>query len=111
MDLKLNLKKKGKIYKTLTASTYDLSLGVCEDLIHLLKIGEHNGADKDSIPVSEIIKIIAGNYQQIIEILHEVFPDLTDEDRRNITIFDMKDIIIGIGKDTWTRLSNFNRKN
>jgi hypothetical protein len=113
MEFTLNLKKRGKIFKTYTATTYDLTLGVCEDLLNLLKLEnliDDEGVVKD-INLSHALQLIVKNFDQFIEILHEVFPDLTEEERRYITVYDFKDIIVAIAKDTLHRLFKFNEKN
>ena len=113
MEFTLNLKKRGQIFKTYTANTYDLTLGVCEDLVNLLKLENlinDDGEIKD-IEVTHALQLVLKNYDQFIEILHEVFPELTDEERRYVTVFDFRDFIIAIAKDTLSRLFKFNEKN
>lgn len=113
MEFTLKLKKRGQVFKTYTANTYDLTLGVCEDLLNLLKLEEiidENGNVGD-IEVSKVLQLVVKNIDQFIEILHEVFPELTDEERRYITVYDFRDFIIAIAKDTLSRLFKFNEKN
>lgn len=110
MDLKLNIYKKGEVVKTLSTSTYELTLGVCEDLINLLGLGKLTEVDKEDIKVSELSELIVVHWDKFIELLHEVFPDLTEEDHRGIRVIDLKEVIVTIGKDTFKRLFNFNKK-
>lgn len=110
MDLKLNIYNKGEVVKTLTTSTYELTLGVCEDLINLLGLGKLTENDKEDIKVSELSELIVVHWDKFIDLLHEVFPDLTEEDHRGIRVIDLKEVIVTIGKDTFKRLFNFNKK-
>ena len=112
MELKLNIYKKGQVIKTLTTSSYDLTLGVCEDLIGLLGLEKYASQEKlNDIPVSDLIKVVVDNFDKFIELLHDVFPDLQEEDRRGIKVIELKDVLVAIAKDTMTRLFNLKTKN
>lgn len=110
MDLKLNIYKNGKVVKTLSTSTYELTLGVCEDLINLLGLGKLTEHDKEDIKVSEVADLIVVHWDKFVELLHEIFPDLNEEDHRGIRVIELKDLIVTIGKDTFKRLFSFNQK-
>ncbi len=112
MEFKLNIKKRGQIIKTYTANSYDLTLGVCEDLLNLLNLDEFSNGDKlKDVEVNKVLDLVVKNYGKFIEIVHEIFPELTEEERRYITVYDLRDLIVAVAKDTLQRLFNFNRKN
>lgn len=110
MELKLNIKKRGQVIKTYTANTYDIPVGVCEDLIKLIGIERFTDSESE-IPVGEIITLVIQNLDSFMELLHDIFPELTEEERRLISIFELRDFFIEIAKDTIKRLFDFNRKN
>lgn len=110
MDLKLNIYNKGEVVKTLSTSTYELTLGVCEDLINLLGLEKLTENDKEDINVGQLLDLIVVQWDKFIELLHEIFPDLTEEDHRGIRVIELKDLIVVIGKDTFNRLFSFNQK-
>ena len=109
MELKLNIKKRGETLKTYTVNTYDIPLGVCEDLIKL--IGLERFTENEGINVNDIINIVMKNWDTFMELLHDIIPDLTEAERRCISIFELRDFFIEIAKDTFKRLFDFNRKN
>lgn len=114
MELKLNIKKRGQVIKTYTTNTYDIPLGVCEDLINLIGIErfvKEGDSEEITIPVGEIITIVVQNLDTFKELLHDIFPELTEEERRQVSIFDLRDFFIELAKDAFTRLFNFSRKN
>jgi len=112
MEFKLNIKKRGQIIKTYIANSYDLTLGVCEDLLNLLNLDEFSNSDKlKDVEVNKMLDLVVKNYGKFIEIVHEIFPELTEEERRYITVYDLRDLIIAIAKDTLQRLFKFNQKN
>lgn len=112
MELKLNIYKRGQIVKTYTTSTYDVELGICEDLLNLLQLEKYADADKlGNIPVSDIVGIVVKNYDKFIDLLHDIFPELTEEERRHIKLVELKDLFIALAKDTVTKLFNFSQKN
>ena len=111
MELKLNIYKRGQVVNTHIANSYDLTLGVCEDLIGLLNLEKYADQTPDNIPVSDIIKLVMENFDKFLELLHDIFPDLTEEEHRGIKVIELKDIFVAITKDTFNRLFNLNRKN
>ena len=112
MEIKLNIYKRGKVINTHIVNNYDLTLGVCEDLVGLLGLEKYSTTESlSNIPVSDLIKVVIDNFDKFVELLHEIFPDLTEEEHRGIRIIDLKDVFVAVAKDTYTRLFNLNRKN
>ena len=110
MELKLNIKNKGKVVKTYTANTYDIEVKILENLIRLIDIEKL--VDKDgNLRVGEIVKIVVKNYDEFKELIHDVFPEMTDEEYLHISIFDLKDFFVDLGIDVYKRLFNFTEKN
>lgn len=110
MELKLPIRNKGKVVKTYTANTYDIEMGICENLIKLIEIEKL--VDNDgNLRVGEIIKIVVKNYEQFKELIHDIFPEMTEEEFTHISIFDIKDFLVNLGIDVYKRLFNFTEKN
>jgi hypothetical protein len=85
MELKLNIYKSRKskeIEKTLTANDFELSTGVCEDVIKIINIDLFTGADalSEESQLIELFKIVSNSFDVFKEMLMEVFEDLTEED-------------------------------
>lgn len=87
--LTLNVyKNQREVEKTLTCEQYDLMLGTLEDVIKLFKIGDIDN-ELANMNQSTMMKIIVQEYDKITILLHDVFPDLTAEDRRKIKAKDL----------------------
>ena len=86
MELKLNIYKNRRtkeIEKTYTANAFDLSTGLCEDLLHIVKIDMfENGLDilSEETQVIEMLKMGIGGVDVFKEMLKEIFDGLTDEE-------------------------------
>lgn len=110
MELKLNIRNKGKVVKTYTANTYDIEMGICVNLIQLIDIEKL--VDKDgNMRVGEIVKVVVKNYKQFEELIHDIFPEMTEEEFTHVSIFDMRDFFVDLGVDVYNRLFNFSEKN
>lgn len=112
MELKLNVYNKREIVKTHTTDTYDVELGVCEDLLKLLNLEKYaNEETLKKVPVTDIITAVMTNYDKFIELLHDIFPDLTEEERRHTKLIEIRDVFINLAKYTLKKLFDFNSKN
>ena len=81
---------KRKIAKTYTADGYDLMLGTVEDFMKIIDV------DKLSDNI-EVAKMISKGFGQLKPLLKDVFPELTDEDFKNVKVNDLVRTIIQIG--------------
>ena len=88
MELKLNIYKNQKeIEKTYKVDTYDLMLGTCEDILNLLGLDKYTSEEAlGAIPVADLLELIVKNYDKFIDLLHDIFPDLTESERRKIKV-------------------------
>lgn len=77
--LKLNIygSDKKTIVKTHTAETYDLMLGTVEDLMNIIDVDKMT--DNMAIATA-VVKC----YKQLTPLLKDVFPNLTDEELKNV---------------------------
>ena len=90
-QIKLNIYKgtnKKEIEKTYTVEGYDLMLGTIDDF---LAIFDPEKLDNNI----EIAKMIVKAYGQVKPLIMDVFPELTDEEFRNIKI---NDLVLLIGQ-------------
>lgn len=96
--------KKKKLAKTLEADGYDLMLGTVEDFMGIIdvdKLGDN----------MEVAKMVVAGYDQIKPLLMDVFPDLTDEDYRNIKVSDLVKTIVQLGYAVVDTFKNLKTKN
>lgn len=90
--IKLTIYDKGKAAKTLTADSYDLTLGVIEDFVTVIDVDKLD----DRI---ELAKMVVKLFPQLKPIIRGVFPDqeLTDDDFKKIRLSDMINLVSQIG--------------
>lgn len=76
------------VIKTVTASTYDLTFGVLDDVIGLLDV-----VGEDSTP-DDVMHAIAANWSNLKELLLVIYPDLEPEDLRNVKLTELVPVAI-----------------
>lgn len=91
MNLTLNVYDGKEIIKTVKSTTYDLELGTVIKLMKLLKI-------EDTENELELLKIIAGAFDEIIDVLSNVFPDMEEDDWNHVKLKEIVPVIINIAK-------------
>lgn len=124
MELKLNIyKAKGKytisdqIEREATAQDFELTTGVCEDIMNLINIDMFQGgldALSDESKKELAIGIIKDGYPLFMEIIKEVF-EITDAEAKRIKIADVATVVFAIVKYSFIQLGktlgNKNSKN
>lgn len=111
MELKINIYEKGQVVKTHRTNDYEVELGICEDLVQILHLEKFTEETLKDISVSEVVNTIIYNFDKFIELLHEIFPELTEEERRHIRLTELKDLFVNLAKYTINNLFNLSRKN
>ena len=81
---------KSKVTKTLETEGYDLMMGTVDDFINIIDLDKIN--DKN-----EVAKMAAKSYKQLKPLIMDIFPELQDEDYRNIKVTDLVRLIVQIG--------------
>ena len=121
MELTLNIyKAKGKytiskeVARVATAQDFELTTGVCEDIMSLINIDMFEGgldAISDENKQELVIDIIKNGYPMFIEIIKEVF-ELTDDEAKHLKISDVALVVIDIVKYSFIQLGKaFGNKN
>lgn len=96
---------KRKIAKKLEVDGYDLMLGTIEDFVSIIDLNKID----DSI---EIAKMAAKSYKQLKPLVMDIFPEVTDEDYRNIKAAELGTLIMAIGASILEDFNEFkNSKN
>lgn len=121
MELSLNIyKAKGKytitdeIERVAVARDFELTTGVCEDIMDLINIDMFSGgfaALSDESKQELAMSIIKDGYPLFLEIIKEVF-DLTDKEAKHLKIADVANVVLEIVKYSFTQLAkSFGGKN
>lgn len=101
--MKLNIYEKQKVIKTYEATAYNVPFGVVEDVAGLIDMDKLNIEDE-----LELLKTIGGiairSMDTIKELLHDIFPDITDEDIRKASLSEITIILVDIIKYTFDLL-------
>lgn len=94
--MELKIKENGKVIKTYTTETFELSVGVCEDILKNVDIDkvlssfEANNQNALSI---EIIKVVTKSFSSFKTVLMDMFPGLTEEEYRKASVKDVASAI------------------
>lgn len=103
MILKLNVYEKGRgktPIKTFTAEEYELSTGVCHDVLTLIDLDLFTGvsalAEDDQL--LEILKIVTRGFDVFGELLKDVFEGLTDDDIKHTKVKEVAKVVYQILK-------------
>lgn len=109
MELKLNIHKTEmcrEVEKTATAKDFELSLGVCEDVLDIINIDMFDGGIQsltNEALFDLAIPIVKNGFPFFKELLSEVFEVSSDEIRRT-KISEIAKVIVDIVKYSITQL-------
>ena len=89
--MKLNIYKNQKeIEKTYTIDDYDIMYGTVEDILSVFDEIE------DLHDNMQIFKVIQKNRSKLNDLLQDIFPDLTDDELRRITLKELIPVFMGL---------------
>lgn len=97
-------KNQKEVEKVLKCEQYDLMLGTLEDVLKLFRLGDIEN-EIQKLDEQSILQIIVKEYDKITVLLHDVFPDMTIDDRKKIKVrelipFFMQLIAYAVGQIT-----------
>lgn len=110
MQLKLNIygdRLCRKIEKTVTANDFELSTGVCEDVLNIINIDMFEGglaALGDDSMRELATGIIKDGYPFFVELIKEIF-EITDDEAKRIKLADVATVMLEIVKYSFTQLA------
>lgn len=114
MKLSLNIYEGKNIVKTYEAEDFNLTTGVCEDIINEIDIDKLTSGKLDDKTLGiEVIKLVAKSFSKFKPFLQNVFDGLTDEEYRNTSIKEVAGNVVKIVQYTVGELFNIggNSKN
>lgn len=99
-DLKLKLyDNEGNMTREVQAKMIRIRFGTIRDLFKLLKI--ENASD-----TAELFAIIYEVWDEVIRLLAQIFPDVTDEEWDNVAVDELIPIVINIVKGAFKKLND-----
>lgn len=110
MELKLNVytdRLCRKVEKTVTANDFELSTGVCEDVLNIINIDMFEGGldalSNDSMQ-ELAIGIIKNGYPFFLQLVKDIF-ELTDKEAQCLKVADIAKVVIDIVKYSFSQLA------
>ena len=110
MNIKLNIyttKLCREVEREVNARDFELSTGVCEDVLNAINIDMFEGglsALSDESMQELAIGIIKNGYPIFIELIKEIF-EITDDEAKRIKISEVASVIMDIVKYSFTQLA------
>lgn len=113
MELKLDIYrtkfcKKGDIEKTCEANDFELSLGVCEDVLNMINIDMFEGGLEALSTESKnalFTTLVKNGLPFFKDMIKEIF-DLTDEEVSKTKLSDIVKVVISIAKFSFSQLAS-----
>lgn len=103
MELKLNIyadRLCRKVEKTVTANDFELSTGICEDVLNIINIDMFEGG-LDALTEESMqelaVGIVKNGYPFFVELIKEIF-DISDDEAKRIKLADVATVVIKIVK-------------
>lgn len=97
-----------KVEKTVTASDFELSVGICEDVLNAFNIDMFEGgldALSDEAKQSLGLDIVKNGYPVFIGLIREIF-ELTEDETKRIKIADVTKVVMMIAKYAFGQLAS-----
>lgn len=111
MELKLNIyadRLCRKLERTVTANDFELSTGICEDVLDIINIDMFEGglsALSDDSKQELMVGVIKNGYPFFIQLVQEIF-EITDDEAKRIKVADIAKVVIDIVRYSFTQLAS-----
>ena len=111
MELKLNVYEGRlcrKVEKTVVANDFELSTGVCEDVLNIINIDMFEGglSALSSEGANELlIGIVKNGYPFFLQLVQEIF-DLTDSETKRLKLSEVASVVMEIVKYSFSQLAS-----
>lgn len=111
MELKLNIYTSRlcrEVEKTVTANDFELSTGVCEDVLEIINIDMFEGglaALSEESQTELVIGLIKNGYPFFMQLVKEIF-EITDDEAKRIKVSEVAGVVMSIVKYSFTQLAS-----
>lgn len=110
MELKLDIyttRLCRKVERTATAQDFELSTGVCEDVLDIINIDMFEGglsalSNEDATEL--VIGIIKNGYPFFMDLIKEIF-EITDDEAKRVKVSDVTKVVMEIIKYSFSQLA------
>lgn len=110
MELKLDIyttRLCREVERTATAQDFELSTGVCEDVLDIINIDMFEGglsALSEESKTELVIGIIKNGYPFFMELIKEIF-EISDSEAKRVKIADIAKVVLDIIKYSFSQLA------
>lgn len=111
MEFRINVYNGQTIEKTYVANKYNLMMGTAEDILALIDIDKLSGNLNSNDAEMEIFKIVLKSFKTFGQIIHEIFPELTEDEYRRVPVKEVARVIMQVLTHTLSELSSVSEKN
>jgi hypothetical protein len=97
-----------KVEREVTAPDFDLSTGVCEDVLNIINIDMFEGgltALSEDSQQELMVEVVKNGYPFFIELIREIF-ELTEDEVKRVKIADVASVMMDIVRYSITQLAS-----
>lgn len=111
MEFTLNVYKTKfckEVERTATAADFELTTGICEDVLNIINIDMFEGGLEslsDESIYDLVISVVKNGFPFFMELVKEMF-DLSDEETKRLKISEVAVVVVGIVKYSISQLAN-----
>lgn len=111
MELKIDVYEDRlcrKIARTATANDFELSTGICEDVLNMVNIDMFAGgvdALSDETMKNLLLVIVKDGFPFFVELVREIF-ELTEAEGKHLKLDDIAQVVLGIVKHAFRQLAS-----
>lgn len=110
MEIRLNVYDKGQVINSYTADVYNIMFGTVEDLLGTIDFEKiQDGTDREI--VTSVAAAIPKAFEQVKQLLKDIFPGITDEELKHCRVKEIAVAIVNIIKFTIADIKGEKSKN
>lgn len=102
--ISLNVYKSGKVVKTVTARPENIMFGTIEDILAIVDVDVFDNNLDNVTFAKALASMVVKAFGKLRPMLLDVFPDMTEEDLRNVRVGDIVPVIMSIIKYTFAQM-------
>lgn len=88
---------KGKVTKTSEAQVIDLEFGTIRSIMEVLNV-------ESMEDTAQLLKVVYGAWDQVIDVLSQVFPDMQESDWDHVKLKELLPIMVEIMRYSFTEI-------
>lgn len=106
MNLKLNIYKNRVVEKTYSVDEFDIMFGTVEDIVSLIDFNVFSKNISDADLIKMVMPLIGGGFEQVKNLLKEIFPELNDEELKRVKIKEIIPLLVNLVSFSLNQISS-----